>query len=322
MGIRFNMAANQSAVPPQSGEGNPSNRPNPRAQQTSMDFGAAGANTMGAYQYDPSANQGNDPASSNMLFAGNDAISMQQFAQNRALYQGPEGFNLDTAFDPSSFASAVDPMNTFQQTYPPAGSTYTGNDLTYALSSYDTSAAAAPSQSLDMLFPNPTYVSLPQSSMQPPTTSGQLTSLDQQQNWADLSNFTLSLPGTNLQNASPVANSPSELTLVALPRRTSAASQSHPITSYIPGPPMTTTASSSPAFRNPFAIPSGEFQSLDLLIRNYHGWMDFDADCLLLEIAASTTPKTGIAKVTSGYYNIYSSSGFDMFGILVCPWLS
>lgn len=37
----------------------------------------------------------------------------------------------------------------------------------------------------------------------------------------------------------------------------------------------------------------------------------------LPEIAASTTPKPGAGKVASEYYNIYSSSGFDMFGILV-----
>uniref|UniRef100_A0A093V596 White collar 1 protein n=1 Tax=Talaromyces marneffei PM1 TaxID=1077442 RepID=A0A093V596_TALMA len=268
-GLRFNMLATQPVD---------TKHQIARSQQPSMDFGAGG-NVMGTYQFNPSVSQGNDP---NMLFTGNGPMSMQQYQQNQGLFQDPDNFNLNATYN-SSYAPSMDPMTTFQQGYPGAGN-FQGNDLAFSLG-YDASNDAQ-SQSLDMLFSNPTFVPLPQSSIQPMTAPEQLNT---QHNWADLSNFSLSLPPQRMMNdASPVEGLPQQSSVVTLPRRSQSISQSQSISSLIQQQPSKASAT-PPHFRNPF-IPS--------------------------EIAASTTPKPGASKVVSEYYNIYSSSGFDMFGIL------
>ncbi|EED14134.1 GATA transcription factor LreA [Talaromyces stipitatus ATCC 10500] len=277
LGITFDMSATQSVVPPQ-GQTNQSNPQTARVQQTSMDFGATGGDTMGTYQFNPMVTQGNDT----LLFTGNEHMSIQQFQQNRELYQDADSFSLNATYDPTSFTPAMDPMAAFQQGYTGTVN-FQENDMTFPLG-YDAADGAQP-QSLDMLFANSTFVPLPQSSMQPTTAPEQLIT---QHNWVDLSNFNLSLPGQRIKITSPVGSGSQQSSLVSLPRRSQSTSQPQSMSPFMqqqpPKAPIT-----SPSFRNPF-IPS--------------------------EVAASTTPKPGAGKVASEYYNIYSSSGFDMFGIL------
>lgn len=218
---------------------------NARSQQTSMDFGAGG-NAMGTYQFNPSVNQGSDP---NMLFTGNDSMSIQQYQQNQRLFQDPGSFNLNTTYN-STYPPSMDPMTAFQQGYP-AGN-FQGNDMAFSLG-FDASNDAQ-SQSLDMLFSNSTFVPLPQSSMQPTTAPEQLNT---QHNWVDLSNFNLSLPGQRMNNASPVEGLPQQSSVVTLPRRSQSSSQSQSISPYMQQQPSKPSAT-PPNFRNPF-IPSGNF---------------------------------------------------------------
>ncbi len=60
---------------------------NARSQQTSMDFGAGGNTMENIYQFNPSVNQGND---ANILFTGNDPMSMQRYQQNQTLFHDPK----------------------------------------------------------------------------------------------------------------------------------------------------------------------------------------------------------------------------------------
>lgn len=270
IGMRFSVPSNR---PPQSSEMNPLLDHQNRGQPTAMRFDAAGGNTIGTYQFQSPA-QVSNPAPSNAIFRTNDP--MQQFQGNRDLYHGAERFNLDASYDPSQFAPSVDPMAAFQQTYPGTANLQ-GSDMAFALA-YEASAAAQP-QPLDMLFSDPTYVSLPQSSMQPTSTAGQMRTLATQQDWTDMPNFNLSLSGQNLPPAPTEDLSPKH-SLVSLPGNTRSQSSS-----YIP----TTTMTIQPTFHNPFIPP---------------------------EVAASTTPRPGAGKVASQFLNAYSSSGFDMFGIL------
>jgi hypothetical protein len=249
--LRFNMAPNQQVMPPQPGEVNPLLDQNPRGQQpASMGFVDARGNTMGTYQFNP----GSNPASSNVVYTTNDAMAMQQFPHSRALYHNAERFNLDPNYDPASFAASVNPMTAFQHHYSGAIN-FQGSDMAFELA-YENQAAAQ-TQSLDMLFSNPSYVPLPQSSMQPASASGQLTpSLGgPQQDWPDMSNFNLSLSGQNLHDAPPPVVPSSEHSLVALPQNTGS-TRSQSISSYLPPKPSPTTAN-QPTFRNPF-IPPGK----------------------------------------------------------------
>lgn len=237
LGLRFNMSTTQ----PVDGK-----QQNARSQPTSMNFGAGG-NTMGTYQFNPSVNQSSDP---NMLFTGNDPVSMQQYQQSQGLFQDPESFNLNTTYN-STYPPSMDPMTAFQQSYPSAGN-FQGNDMAFSLG-FDASNDAQ-SQSLDMLFSNSTFVPLPQSSMQPTTAPEQLNT---QHNWVDLSNFNLSLPGQRMNNASPVGGLPQQNSVVTLPRRSQNSDQSQPISPFMQQQPSKTSAT-LPNFRNPF-IPSGNF---------------------------------------------------------------
>lgn len=237
LGSRFNMSATQ----PVDGK-----QQNARSQQPSMDTGA-GENAMGIYQFNPSVNQGNDPT---MLFAGDDPMSMQQYQQNQGLFQDPENFNLNTTYN-STYAPSMDPMTAFQQGYPGAGN-FQGNDMAFSLG-FDASNDAQ-SQSLDMLFSNSTFVSLPQSSMQPTTAPEQLNT---QHNWVDLSNFNLSLPGQRMSNASPIGGLPQQSSVVTLPRRNQSSSQSQSTSPFMQQQPPKPSVT-PPNFRNPF-VPSGNF---------------------------------------------------------------
>jgi hypothetical protein len=239
IGLRFNMPATQPVDTKQQ---------NTRSQQPSMDFGAVG-NTMGTYQFNPSVNQSNDP---NMLFTGNDSISMQQYQQNQGLFPDPDSFNLNTTYN-SSYAPSMDPMTAFQQGYSGAGN-FPGNDMAFSLG-YDASNDAQ-SQSLDMLFSNSTFVPLPQ---QPTTAPEQLST---QHNWADLSNFNLSLPAQaqRVNDTSPVGGLPQQNSVVTLPRRSQSTTQSQSISPFIQQQPSKPSAT-PPNFRNPF-IPSGNLLTL------------------------------------------------------------
>lgn len=228
LGIRFNMSATQPVDPKQS---NPQNA-------RSMDFGAGG-NAMGTYQFNPSVNQG-----PNMLFTGNDPMSMQQYQQTQGLFQDTFAYN-------TSYAPSMDPMTAFQQGYPGAGN-FQGNDMAFSLG-YDTSNNAQ-SQSLDMLFSNSSFVPLPQPSMQPTTAPDQLGT---QHNWADLSTFNLSLLPQRMNDASPVGGLSQQSSLVTLPRRSQSTSQSQSISPFIQQQPSQPSGT-PPNFRNPF-IPSGNF---------------------------------------------------------------
>ncbi|OKL63460.1 hypothetical protein UA08_02077 [Talaromyces atroroseus] len=278
------MPLNPSAIPPQSGEVNSLLDPNLRGQPTSMGYVG---NTMGTYQFNASPPYGSNPASSNVVYTTNDTVSMQQFPHNRSLYHSADRFNLDPNYDPASFAPSENPMAAFQHHYPGAVN-FQESDMAFALAYED--PATAQSQSLDMLFSNSTYAPLPQSSMQPTSAAGQLRSSSlggPQQDWADMSNFNISLSGPNPHGVSPAGVHPTEDSLVALPQSTGSA-RSQSISSYLP-PHTSPMTSTPPTSRNPF-IPR--------------------------EIAASTIPRPGAGKVASQYLNAYSSSGFDMFGIL------
>ena len=236
LGLRFNMAA------PQSGD---NKQQITRSQQPSVDFGAGG-NTLGTFQFNASVNQGNDAS---MLFTGNDSMSMQQFQQNQGLFEDSDTFNLDTAFD-SSYGPTMDSMTAFQQNYSNPGD-FQGNDMAFSLG-YDTPTDAQ-SQPLSALFTNSTFVSLPQTSIQPTTSPEQLTT---QHNWVDMSNFNLSLPGQRMSDASAVGGlTPQQSSLVTLPRRSQSSGQSQSISPFTNRPPSK-PSNSPPTFSNPF-IPSG-----------------------------------------------------------------
>lgn len=234
LGLRFNMSAADSK------------QQNARTQSPSMDPGAGG-NAMGAYQFNPSINQANDPT---MLFAGNDPMSVQQYPQNQGLFQDPEDFNLNTTYN-STYAPSMDPVTAFQQDYPGAAN-FQGNDMAFSLG-FDASNDAQ-SQTLEMLFSNSTFVPLPQSSLQPTTAPEQLNT---QHNWVDLSNFNLSLPGQRMNNVSPVGSIPQQSSVVTLPRRSQSSSQSQSISPFMQQQPSKASAT-QPNLRNSF-VPSGNF---------------------------------------------------------------
>jgi hypothetical protein len=214
-----------------------------RAQQAPLEFGSSGPNGLESYPFNPAVSQ---PADT-MLFAGNDPLSLSQFQQNREVFSDQDAFNLSTAFEPSSFTSSMEAMTAFQPNFSGSG-TLGSNDITFPFG-YDV-PGDTPSQSLDMLFSNTPFVSLPQTSMQTTTSPEQLAT---QHNWVDMSNFNLSLPGQRLSSASSLEN---QTQMVTLPRRSPSVTQPQAMSPYLKQQ-MSKPTIDSPAFRNPF-IPPGE----------------------------------------------------------------
>lgn len=241
-------------------------------------------------------------------------IFLQQFLSTRTLFNDADSnYELNTNFD-ASFTNVMDPV--FQTNFSNTGD-FPANDMPFPLG-FDVPDDAT-SQSLDM-FSNSLFVPLPQTSLQPTTQPEQLTT---QHNWADLANFNLTLPGRKSNVSSPVGTLSQQNAQVILPCRNQSISQSQALSPFPQPPPpppqqqqqQQQLSKQMANFSSTF-IPTGKFlvQTPDPLV-----------DVLMeyfTEVAASITPRPGGGKVASEYYNIYSTSGFDMFGILVSPRLS
>ncbi|KAH8688860.1 hypothetical protein BGW36DRAFT_309505 [Talaromyces proteolyticus] len=235
------------------------------------------------YGFGPSPNQSttNNNASPSIMFpAGNPQLQQSQ-QQPGGFYDGAERFNLDTGYDSAPFTTSLDPMSAFNSYVAPDN--FQNAPMNMQLAYGVSTAQTVPPQPMNMVFPGSTYAPMLQHQLHDPNTSGSMN----QENWPNMSNFDLSLSGQNLQSI-PLPGSPAPQNRLAMQIKNK--NDSNVASSYVPSEAQPRRISKQTSVNNTPFIPA--------------------------EIAASKKPKPGGGKVASQYLNAYSSSGFDMFGIL------